>query len=189
MLSPEDAGQRNTEPTRQQLDELDALMQRMLALPVTGTEEADPAPTSSQPVATAQPFDERTSPQDGDEWAETAAPVFEDFRFEEAPPVRRPAPASKQPEPALAVGSLETEQQEPIMLSPPQVRPTIVVAARGLQPLLWCNQVYDLCTMPLGGMGRWLRGENARALLGWMGIILLAAAFAWVAVEGIGWIW
>src|SRR5581483_4253468 len=102
------------QPTRQQLDELDALMQRMLALPVSGPEEQDPAPVIAQdataPAANgarramekaaasarirvdfrAETLDQLPAPEASQGKLAAEPVVFEDFRFD-LPPVRRPA--------------------------------------------------------------------------------------------------
>jgi hypothetical protein len=58
-----------------------------------------------------------------------------------------------------------------------------------LRPLLWLNLAFDWSTTWLGPPGRWLRGPGGRAVLGWGGLLLLAAALAWVALDGMAWTW
>jgi len=210
MPTPEASYQ--DQPTRQQLDDLDALMQRMLALPVSGAEELAPTPVRTQAVPSPTTFSEQSSARPLIE-EEAAGPlvietftmyaalehpplrslqedagaeprVLEDFRFD-LPPVRRSAATSG---PKESVEPVEEEVDTP---APPALL-TVgakVIVAGWLRPLLWCNQAYDGCTMWLGPLGRRLRGDRARGTLGWTGILLLVAAATWVAVEGIGWIW
>jgi hypothetical protein len=211
MQSPEEAKDRAADqPTRQQLDELDALMQRMLALPVSGAEE-EPAVPVATPAATSPPYPFRFEEEEaevvqpvlesvppeakkervlsglGMEKAAATAPVFEDFRFDQ--PVRPLATTTPRPKPPVRETHDVVEKEAPVPAPAPVAAPTVVVASWWLRPLLRCNQVYDRCSQLLGPTGRWLRGEHARALLGWVGIVLLAAAVTWVTVEGIGWIW
>ena len=58
-----------------------------------------------------------------------------------------------------------------------------------LRPVVWCNRAYDAGTSWTGPLGQWLRGAQGRAVIGLMGLLLLIAAFAWVAIDGLGWTW
>lgn len=89
-------------PTRQQLDELDALLQRMLDLPVNQLEDVPPPPE-----------EEPATQEGGEPGIEAAAPtaVAPEFPAERVPPVsytvvsttdERPAPAGESAEPAAA---------------------------------------------------------------------------------------
>ena len=55
-----------------------------------------------------------------------------------------------------------------------------------LLPLVWVNQVFDVGSYLLGPSGRWWRRPAGRTLLGWLGLVLLLGAVAWVAVEAKG---
>jgi hypothetical protein len=57
------------------------------------------------------------------------------------------------------------------------------------RPLVWLNQAFDWSTAWLGPLGRWLRGPSGQALLGWSGLLMLAAALAWLALDTLGWSW
>jgi len=162
--------------TRQQLDELDALMQRMLALPVNPSEDFPDLPARPSPGETPA---EQPSPL-----AEAARP--EDETFKTVPPERTVASAP-QPEP---LGT-----QHPVPCTP---EPTVATAAESvpalpvawpLRPLVWLNRAYDWVTSWLGPIGRWLRGSSGRALVGWTGLLMLVAALAWVAWDTLGWTW
>jgi hypothetical protein len=50
-------------------------------------------------------------------------------------------------------------------------------------PLVCANELFDLATVPLGGLGRWLREPRGRTWLGWIGLGLLVAAVAWLVFE------
>ena len=54
------------------------------------------------------------------------------------------------------------------------------------QTFLAVNRLYDRSTAWLGPVGRWLRGEQGRSLLGWTGAAMLAAALVWAAVRYLG---
>jgi hypothetical protein len=49
--------------------------------------------------------------------------------------------------------------------------------------LVGINRTFDRSTAWLGGLGRWLRGEHGRALIGWMGVAMLGAALVWAALR------
>jgi hypothetical protein len=53
-------------------------------------------------------------------------------------------------------------------------------------PLVWFNQGFDACLASLGAPGRWLCGRG-RAVLGFLGLVCLAAAVAIAVNTGMGW--
>jgi hypothetical protein len=204
-------------PTRQQLDELDLLLQQMLGLPVNpATEEADPGPAESADL-------EQVSPGIASEAESTAkpaaAPTLPLATVEEPEgELREPMNSSSETdgqaastpgrldhpshEPELeriaALEQLEAQLSQKLQTPPDKgdksraqepVRVDSRRPAGWLLPLVWCNQVFDWLTIPLGPLGRWLRGPSGRFLLGWTGLALLAAALAWSLVDLIRWIW
>ncbi len=180
------------QPTRQQLDELDELMQRMLALPVGGGDEpvlasqnnsSTTALPSSEPLAPAVQSELDVGLVPGE--PAPAPPIFEEFRFD-PPPVRRPVIAREEPSREV---EHRIEEETPAPLVAPTVRTTVMIAVWWLQPLLWCNQIYDRCMSQFGPLGSWMRGVRVRTWLGWTGLLLLFGTGAWVAVDWIGWIW
>ena len=58
-----------------------------------------------------------------------------------------------------------------------------------LRPVVWCNDTYDASTWWMGHLGRWLRSPGGRTVLGFAGILLLAGALIWVAMDSWGWTW
>jgi hypothetical protein len=196
--------------TRQQLDELDLLMQRMLALPVDPPEDPAIPPPQPPPVTAvresmAHPPDERLSTDTSDLSAMRPTPPAppeaprriqdEQIRNKEQPnteAARRPPPARSEGTQREAVSAdfrasdlrvaLQSALRIPLPASP-------VRLAWPLRPLLWINLAFDGSTAWLGPPGRWLRGPAGRSLLGWGGLLLLAAALAWLAWDGIGWTW
>lgn len=167
-------------PTRQQLDELEALMQRMLALPVSpAAGEPPPAPPAPAPEA----------PENAP--AAEAAPVAAPPPGTEFSSFLPPAPL---PEPEPRAGEVEERDAEPAPPAPTADRPSRPAGrrrpvGRGLRPLLWVNGAFDRATVRLGGPGRWLRGPRGRAWLGGTGLVLLATAVAWGVLDWMGWPW
>jgi hypothetical protein len=52
-----------------------------------------------------------------------------------------------------------------------------------MRVLIVVNRTFDRGTAWLGGAGRWLRGEQGRAAIGWTGIAMLGAALVWAALR------
>jgi hypothetical protein len=52
--------------------------------------------------------------------------------------------------------------------------------------LVTINFVYDILTVILGPLGRWLRSPGGRALVGWAGILMLLGAAAWAGMVFLG---
>jgi hypothetical protein len=185
-------------PTRRQLDELDALMQRMLALPVNSPDPAPPANEKSQSATAPEGMTPKTEVQDR---AGPAASKPSAARSTEAlprpgpalqssPAPRRPSEASV-PEPVLASAvaverSVELAERPRAEQSAGKER---LLIARPLLPLWWTNRFFDACMAGLGDPGRWLAGAKGRSLLGWTGLVLLLAALSWIALERFDWIW
>jgi len=61
------------------------------------------------------------------------------------------------------------------------------VMPRALLPLLWFNQGFDACMVPLGEMGRWLSGSRGRQMLGLAGLACLVAAAVIALSTGKAW--
>jgi hypothetical protein len=180
-------------PTRQLLDELDALMERMLALPVEDV-EGEPLPPPRSPLL-----------------REPAAPLIAPI---EAPPslthrvemIRSTVPPTAGPssrfpaEPALPTAAATTTSPPPVVASPRwspkgilargiDVPPPEIRAAWWMRPVLWSNRAFDRATLRLGPFGRWLRGATGRTLLGWTGLVLLALALTCLVLDVVGWTW
>jgi hypothetical protein len=189
-------------PTRQQLDELDALMQQMLALPVNPSEPAaPPLDTERGPNKTEKPAPSQIVQ------SQSAPPLLEikigpteistDSRRSEAEPMNigaeigtQPGPALSSAVPAAATGKecevAEEGKQPPAGREVPRTRS---VADNRLQLLVWINRVFDACMPGLGPLGRWLQAPFGRACLGWTGALLLAAALVWALLDAAGWTW
>src|SRR5438270_649809 len=111
---------------RQQLDELDALLQRMLELPINQLDD----PPAAEPPAVAVP---------------------------EPPAMLRPPPRRREPPPVA------------------------------LWPLVAVNRLFDGVTGVFGWPGLWLRTPGGRSLLGFLGLLLLAAGVARGVLDALGW--
>jgi hypothetical protein len=161
------------QPTRQQLDELEALMQQMLALPVNELDKESGGGTASLHDSIPA-HDESAVPT----WQPGPAP---DLSQAVASQPVGPRPESS---PSVAVQSAPTWGRKVLRTAAPQRR------FRGewlLAPLVWSNRTFDRTMMRLGRPGRWLRSRQGRTVLGWLGVVLLAAALARAIIDVIGW--
>jgi hypothetical protein len=225
-------------PTRQQLDDLDSLLQQMLGLPVEASVDADLirsdearaldgshprhdantfAPSSEKPVAEmaftpelpvappvpqpGAPSNDRTPAGGG---TEGQTQLTSDARGSDGPSIAASgltASASVEavPNELASIEQLEERLRRKVQASQTPMessgeKPAIRERGRPpvgwwLRPWVWCNEAFDWLTLPLGPVGRWLRGSSGRAVFGWMGLVLLAAALAWVLADLIRWIW
>jgi hypothetical protein len=163
-------------PTRQQLDELEALMQRMLALPVNQLEDEPPAE-----IPLLVPGLEVRDPQEPEPMAaDAASSPAESVADEAAPPAAQP-PAEPSSRPIAATVPLPRLMTEPSRAE----RRT----PWGVMPIVWINRVFDSQTARLGRPGRWLRSRQGRALLGALGLLFLIAAIGWTILGLVGWTW
>ncbi|GEM_PF-7016392 len=190
-------GQTSHLDTRQLLDELDALMDQMLALPIDEQDDGAAPPTASPgptPTisATLTLVDQPSAPAiDGSSTG--SAVEIRPARFDIAA-----APARSEPSVANAAAPMpapmlkDVAAPTPVKLLPP---PRHLPCARwrpdhiSYQFLLWVNQGYDRGTNWLGKPGRFLRSRAGKALLGIAGLGLLGLAFAWLGKDWLGWNW
>jgi hypothetical protein len=188
-------------PTRQQLDELEALMQRMLALPVN---QLDAAPAPEAALSTLAPIDMPPEWDSGDSavLSSEAARQAQAQATARAPVGGSELQAESRDEPKDFSDSAHREAENAdapatkiIIARPtPGERPwTLPASARRVSGpvrlLMWTNRAFDRCAVRLGPPGRWLRGPHGRAWIGWSGIALLATAAAWAGLEWMGWTW
>ncbi len=183
-------------------EELDALLDRMLALPVRQQEEApdgegadgppedvalitiaeamlEAAPPSTAPLPPVSAVDESL-------YSQTVLGLdFADLPEPEPPPAPgdapMPGPAGSRRAAPVAPPQPEEPRPLPPVLPPP--------APPWLRPLLWCDRRFDACTGHLGAAGRWLRGPSGRALLGWSGLLLIATSLGLALGDWFGWTW
>jgi hypothetical protein len=193
-------------PTLQQLDELEILMQRMLALPVSpaegGEEPEEPPMQRSVPLVGSQEVPPatvvlRTPPRSVPESflpPLNGGTAVEPRHAEPMPSVAVDPgsdPVANPPESPFVTPPLEATVGQWL---PPGKRPRSPVSRRRnrivpwRRPLLWSNRLFDRWALQYGrGPGRWLRGAEGRALLGWTGLLLLVTALAWGILDWIGW--
>ena len=197
-------------PTRQQLDEIDALLKRMLTLPALPGEPAEPPPEPSAPavVYPAPTVREVPPPRDplpGEpvvrewraEWPQDPTPrsasvVAWGSPVTANPPMAFAAPPGPVPMAAPPVYAVPVPA-EPVLFAAPvpgQPPPSNVLppAALPIQFLLLLNGTFNLLTYLLGPLGTWLRGSGRNAL-GWAGTLMLLAAAAWAVGEWVGYEW
>jgi hypothetical protein len=185
--------------TRQQLDELDALLQRMLSMPAGSGDSlgATPAPAInwrndtpgptlsvvphvSAPLprpAEPEPFASARQPAPAAPAPEPSVPI-EEFKFtpSPAPSVERkatPYPSPSRPAPTPAAASMPSIPGEPVPWP--------------LLPLVGLNWVVDRVLGLCGPPGLILRSAFGKNLLGLIGIGLLAYTTAHIA-SGLGWL-
>ena len=105
-----------------------------------------------------------------------AAEAPEEFDFSR-PPERFPTPIRRR-ESASPEMPPSSERITPRTTAPMR---------RRFRPMVAFNRAFDIPTYALGPAGRWLRGDDGRATLGWAGIVLLLVAAAWVAFDLLSW--
>lgn len=180
-------GLRNAPPqqTRQQIDELDALLQRMLTLPVKAPEDEDLDEADERALQEAAA---------GEESAESFGALATHFPMSEPKPDAGAAPEPLRtavPEPVsytspAAVPGSQEERAPPSQKLETTVRMTSVIQQPAMEPrvrrgvllqgLLWSNRAFDRWAGRLGAPGRWLRRPRGRSVLGWTGLLCLVAA-------------
>lgn len=216
--------------TRQQLDELDALLQRMLALPLNKPEPAvafppppplpelpDPPPPkpapgwrADHPAAASPPT--HLPPATVFRPAESVIPRLY-APIEEPPPgdtgtlrgVDAPAlphgfdPRDDAPPPMQeidvpsAFGRMDFAEVNPFLDPPPAIEQSAAEPENEnrLPVLLWpvaaVNAVIEFVLGWFGPLGHLLTRPRVKTALGWVGLLLLAAAGYWAA-RGRGWV-
>lgn len=193
-------------PTRQQLDEIDALLKRMLSLPGLPGEPSEPvpeppAPTAVYPAPTVREVPPPREPAPHE-------PVVREWRVE-WPAAPAPQPASVVAWGAPAGPPLATAADPPAVIGPaahvapvahelfpfaaavPGQPPASVASSSAVLPiqfLMVVNGTFNLLTYLLGPLGTWLRGPG-RGALGWCGVLMLLTAAVWAAGEWAGYEW
>jgi hypothetical protein len=188
-------------PVRQQLDELDGLLQRMLELPVEpAPEDALPrlpgegsAEANGNAVALESSGPELDSPQ-------YAEPSFSDFQFSSTGDGSETGAASALPSlsastlgevrPQLGAAWVGTKEPAPsAQTSSSQTQIWEGETSPWVWPLVVLNRAVDRCLNRLGRPGRWCQGTLGRACLGFLGLLLLVGALLWGILDWIQWTW
>jgi len=205
-----------TDPTHQQLDELEALIERMLELPFAQLESPPANRASSETALDAAPVLEldygKSQSQLNEGTATVSAKRLDPVGTLKSPPAVSQAALPSVPDAldqdALFEQSFD-QHAESATIDPPAIQqpaesedrqqesePVVDLPAaeereRGtffaLVPFVWLNSAFDMTVAPFGPLGRWLRAAGGRALLGWTGIVLLAIAAALASMEWLPW--
>lgn len=194
--------------TRQMLDELDALMERMLALPVNDLDDvagATPAPMLSatltvleSPEPEVQEQDQAAEPSSAAAYETSLEPppaprsASEDY-FQTEEPASRPEVESTPPAPVYSWSESPPPVREgsfpPLVEPRPQLvfRPRRSLMGRLLSPVIRFNLAFDRGLARLGWAGRWLRGPAGRMVLGVTGLGMAALAIVWLIRDFASW--
>jgi hypothetical protein len=155
---------------RQQLDELDALLQQMLGLPVYPKPPEARVPEPQRPAS--------PSPASGAAPTATVPPPATDGE-PSVPVALRSWPPPVRPD----SGRVRFRSRGRITLRGPWKH------GLGVGVLVAVNRTFDGLTYALGPVGRWLRGDSGRAALGWTGMGLCGVAAGWVILDWLAWLW
>jgi len=189
-MSNVNSNDRSLQSTKQMLDELDALMDRMLALPVNDMENAPAFPQEVVPEqALAETMTLLQTPMPAPLLDLPMHPIVNPPHRPMAapevvlPPVPSPAPLTND----VAPPSLQPEIDTLLASVPAPSTPTGALAI--YLPLLWINQAFDGCTLMLGDSGAKLRSQAGRSVLAFFGVVLLGASVTWFLKDWLGWQW
>jgi hypothetical protein len=149
-----------------------------------------PPPHRLEPPAVEEPPRTRFTPPDEPAVIIPPAPEPAPDTPAEAPhdpPAPPPAAAPGLPPPRRRRSPPPLTQAQP---APPLPTPSPAPRRRVLgwvtRSLVWSNRTFDRSTSWLGAPGRWLRGPQGRAVLGWVGLGLWAAALTLALLHFLG---
>ena len=178
--------------------ELDNLLERMLALPVSYRKEPEevaedrPPPRDLPPLVTIaeampEPVLTYSMPAPPVSFVDESLPPQPAFDLRPSPAVERtPPPVEDKPPPPIPA-------EPPTILPPPPAEEPLPTFEAPLPfllwPLFWITRGFDRCTAPLGSPGRWLRGPLGKTLLGWAGLLLIAVVGGIALHDWFGWTW
>ena len=180
--------------TRQMLDDLDALMERMLSVPVADAEPTVAAPKLSARLTLLEPARQPPAPMPARKPVE--APVMQETPSAPPPAIAAPvASAHYTRVPATELEPISNDVLPPSML--PRITqllseiPDEAPSALGMihAPLWWINVAFDGCTHLLGRPGAFLRDAGGRLIVGLLGVVLAILAAGWFAKDWWGWTW
>jgi hypothetical protein len=178
--------------TKQMLDELDALMEKMLSVPVNEGDEGSafpeevvkptPLPATLTLLREAPLREEAAHPALNPPHL-TLPPLEPMPPLEVREPASQPMPFTNEVAPASVM-----EKLEPMLAALPE--PEAALATQwGYLPLVAINLTFDYATMILGGAGEWMRTEGGRLLLGLSGVAMMLIAAGWFVKDWLGWNW
>jgi len=162
-------------PTRQKLDELDLLIQRMLAIPVN---RLDPGLLDSTEYQ--KEVNEPPNMEPSEQATLQSSPIES--------PVELKAILLPEATVILDLGSQDKAALDaaPMPLVGANWGANTADEVHGF--IDWINRLFDGTTFFLGPPGRWLREPAGRSILGWIGIGCLIAALVWGFLDLVGWI-
>ena len=203
--------------TRQELDELDSLLQRMLKSPMSS---AEPAVSAKPSVAAMSPEAFAPLPPNIKMFPPRSAssePLVHAWRMEvpsvPTATVAVPSASRSVVPPAPYPYSMVFGQSLPMEAAPPPVEPLNVALPRSspgaavpfyqptasaaaprshslfLFPLVALNRIFDLLSYLLGPLGTWLRHPAGRSAMGWLGIVMIIGALGWGLADWFGVDW
>ncbi len=189
--------------TKQMLDELDALMDRMLSLPVNELEEGQTGGEKPSVLAAkltileppAGPFEKQRGappqqrprpesdnlPLNPPHFTMSPSEPAEPLTTYVAPPVPEPEPLTNEIEPPSLLQKLD-----PLLADMSEPAASLSMSW-GYQPLVWINRSFDRVALLVPGAGSWLRTQSGRMFLGASGFVLTAAAVGWLLKDWLGW--
>ena len=183
--------------TRHQLDELDALLQRMLNLPLAGAAPSVLPKPPEVPVAQV--------PLPGDWRADLRQPTRMPYAVVEPAEAHAPTRTLRgidaNPLPRLHVEPTEPEAPTPAEVAPDEMLVDLTPAPRFAEvaapvaddaapvpmvvwPLYAANAVIESGLSRFGPLGDWLATPSVKTAFGVAGIVGLVGSAAWVAVAG-----
>jgi hypothetical protein len=194
MPSTKSKTDNTTTSTRQMLDELDALMERMLALPVNDLDEAAqtplPRPTLSATLTVIDAPDAETQ-----EPPPTAEPLVNLAYLQETSDGEPASAATQQLSETPDNGLTAPSYPWGVVTAPsvaeaavaPLKRPRRSFAGWVLSPVIAFNRGFDGWLERFGFVGAWFRRPSGRLALGIAGLGMLASAIAWFLYDLASW--
>lgn len=195
MQSDKSASDPQAKPSlRQQFDDLDELMQRMLALSVDPTEdkegkESKPAPLVFAPVQQRKhypEFDWSSAQSQSEAGAEPGAAKekTDEPRLPTFVPIDAPAGEVDSVAPSSGSSAATIHREAWAEDASPGIEYSL-----WLMPFVLVNRVYEGCTCLFGPLGRPLRSGLAKNLLGICGLAGVVGSVAWIVWERADWNW
>jgi len=177
------------EAARQQLEELDALLERMLAIPVGPPEDDTLEELAAAPPEMVDRSRDRGRANSDGPVAEprSETPVVQQAVPPNEVPVTPPVPPAKKSTSVPVVRKQASRTTDPKRKAEPPAR---VEDLAGMPwPIALLDWAFRFAANALAAPCRWLDGETGRALLGGAGLLLLAAALAWAILDWLLWNW
>jgi hypothetical protein len=182
---PVSGGASSGTPTHDQLDELEALMQRMLELPVDQSE----ADLLLEDTSAKQ--DRPHKNPGGKESVARSLPLVAGGQEFQGLDETEEREVIADPRHGTPDASLSAEHPlQTSVVSSDSLLPIPDHASSGrFHPLLWINAVFEWITRPFGSTGAWLRSDAGRNVLGILGIAAAVWSLVWLVWGLMSWNW